>query len=385
MTERLFEDNPYECRFAATVLDCRDLGDGAYDIILDQTAFFPEGGGQAGDRGAIGGIPVENSRAREGEILHRTHAPLDIGKTVDCEIDFATRFDRMQNHTAEHIVSGIAHALLGTTNVGFHLNDEEITLDFDRVLSREELDLIEDKANAAVAANLPVRIFYPTAGELSAIDYRSKKELSGRVRLVEIEGVDLCACCAPHVSRTGEIGIIKLLDFIHYKGGVRIHLLAGRRALSDYRARYAATAAISRALSVPQSECVLGVERILSELGERKLQAANLSRALCAARAASLSPNAAGNILAFYEDTDDLSLRNTALAALARGATVAAVLSENESGFAIAITARAGLRSLTPALRARLSLRGGGSDELVQGRTAATREEIEAFFAEKLI
>lgn len=385
MTERIFEDNPYACRFTATVLDCREAGDGEYDILLDRTTFFAEGGGQGGDRGSIAGIPVLNTRAKGEEILHRTHAPLDIGKTVDCEVDFATRFDRMQNHTAEHIVSGIAHALFGTTNVGFHLNDEEITLDFDRKLTREDLDLIEDKANAAVAANLPVRVLYPTPEELATIDYRSKKELSGRVRLVEIEGYDLCACCAPHVSRTGEIGIIKLLDFIHYKGGVRIHLLAGRRALLDYRARYAATAAISRALSVPQNECEEGVERVLSELGERKLAAANLSRALCDARAASLSPNAAGNILAFYEDAEDLSLRNTALAALSRGASVAAILSKNEGGYAIAIAAVSGLRAITPALRARLSLRGGGSDELVQGRTAATREEIEAFFAEKLI
>ena len=385
MTDRLFENDPYAVAFTATVLDCRAAKEGGYDILLDRSAFFPEGGGQAGDRGVIGGITVENTRAQGEEILHRTHAPLDIGQSVACTVDFATRFDRMQNHTAEHIVSGIAHTLFGTTNVGFHLNDEEITLDFDRVLSREDLDLIEDRANAAVVANLPVSILYPTPEALASLDYRSKKELSGRVRLVEIKGIDLCACCAPHVSRTGEIGLIKLLDFIHYKGGVRIHLLAGRRALSDYRARYAATAAISRALSVKQNECADGVERLLAELGERKRAAASLSRALCEARAACLVPNAAGNILAFYEDTDDLSLRNTALAALARGAVVVAILSKRDDAYAIAVTAKSGLRTLTPALRARLSLRGGGSDELVQGRTAATRAEIEAFFAEKLL
>ena len=385
MTERLYEDNPYEPCFTATLLDCREVGSGEYDILLDRTAFFPEGGGQAGDCGAINGIPVYNTREKDGEILHRTHAPLETGILVACTVNFATRFDRMQNHTAEHIVSGIAHRLYGATNVGFHLNDEEITLDFDKVLTREDLDLIEDKANEAVAANLSVRICYPTPAELAATAYRSKKELSGRVRLVEIEGYDLCACCAPHVKTTGEIGIIKLLDFIHYKGGVRIHMLAGRRALLDYRARYAATAAISRALSVPQADCAEGVERTLAELGERKLRTATLARELCEARAAALSPNEAGNVLAFYEDTDDLSLRNTALAALEKGARVAAVLSPSEGGFAIAVTAKAGLRALTPTLRTHLSLRGGGSDELVQGRTAATRAEIEAFFAKELL
>lgn len=385
ITERIFEDNPYEPHFTATVLDCRAVGDGEYDILLDRTAFFAEGGGQQGDRGAIHGVFVYNTREREGEVLHRTHAPLAIGQKVACAVDLATRFDRMQNHTAEHIVSGIAHTLFGVNNVGFHLNDEEITLDFDRELTREELDEIEDRANAAVAANLPVTVFYPSAEELAALDYRSKKELTGRVRLVRIKGYDLCACCAPHVARTGEIGLIKLLDAIRYKGGVRLRLLAGRRALLDYRARYTATAAISRALSVPQSECAEGVERLLSELGERKLQAATLARALCDARAASLAPNAAGNILAFYEDTDDIALRNTALAALARGAALAAILSPAPDGYAIAVAARSGLRALTPALREGLSLRGGGSDELLQGRTAASQADIEAFFAEKLL
>ena len=163
MTERILEDKPYESLFTATVLDCRATGEGEYDILLDRTAFFAEGGGQAGDRGVISGIVVYNTREREGEVLHRTHAPLEKGQKVACTVDLVTRFDRMQNHTAEHIVSGIAHTLFGVTNVGFHLNDEEITLDFDRPLSREELDEIEDRANAAVAANLPVTAKYTAA------------------------------------------------------------------------------------------------------------------------------------------------------------------------------------------------------------------------------
>lgn len=385
MTECLYSENAYCTAFEATVLDCRVRADGSYDILLDKTAFFSEGGGQAGDRGRIGDTPVLDTHEKDGQVLHRTHAPLEIGKILACEVDFATRFDRMQNHTAEHIVSGIAHRLFGVNNVGFHLNDEEVTLDFDRPLDREALDRIEDEANAAVWQNLPVSVLYPTKEELATLSYRSKKELSGQVRLVSIEGVDLCACCAPHVKSTGEIGVIKLLDCIHYKGGVRIRLLAGRRALCDYREKYKEVAAVSVALSVPQTEAGAGVDRLLCELGERKLAMAELSRALSSARAASLSPNAAGNILAFYPDTDDLSLRNTALAALDRGATVAAILSGEDGACRIAITARGGLRALIPLLRERLCLRGGGSDELVQGRAAATKAEIEAFFAEKLL
>lgn len=384
-TKRLFLENAYLSTFEATVLACAARGDGDYDILLDKTAFFPEGGGQAGDRGRIGDTPVFDTHEKDGQVLHRTHAPLEIGQTLACEVDFATRFDRMQNHTAEHIVSGIAHRLFGVSNVGFHLNDAFVTLDFDRPLDREALDRIEDEANAAVFQNLPVSLLYPTKEELAVLDYRSKKELSGQVRLVSIAGVDLCACCAPHVKSTGEIGLIKLLDCIHYKGGVRIRLLAGRRALLDYREKYHTVAAISAALSVPQADASAGVDRTLADLGDRKLKMAELARALSSARAETLSPNAAGNILAFYPDTDDLSLRNTALAALSRGATVAAILSGEDGAYRIAITAACGLRALLPTLRERLCLRGGGSDELLQGRALAKRAEIEAFFEQKLL
>ena len=383
MCEKLYENDAYLAEFTATVLDVR-TEDGGLWAALDRTAFFPEGGGQAGDCGYLGEARVSNTQEKDGVIYHKIDRPLSVGATICGRVDFAVRFDRMQNHSGEHIVSGLVHRRYGYDNVGFHLGDGEMTLDFNGVLTREQLDEIEDEANAAVFANLPITVSYPEGEALAAIDYRAKLALTEGVRLVTIEGVDVCACCAPHVRRTGEIGLIKLLDFIHYKGGVRIRMACGRRALADYREKAREVAGISRLLSVPQGECATAVERLLGELASRKAAYATLMQELTALRVAALTENASGNLLYFATEEDAIALRHAALLGAERaprGLSVA-LYGNDESGYRVMIASRAlPLLDLLPALRERLSFRGGGSRELLQGQTGASRAAIESYFA----
>ena len=232
MTERLYNENAYTAAFTARVLSCTADG-GGFAVVLDRTAFFPEGGGQGGDRGRIGDTEVTDTVERGGEVLHLTRTAVPVGEVLPCKIDFDLRYERMQCHSGEHIVSGLIHSLYGYNNVGFHLGDEEMTVDYDGVLDEDAQRTVELAANRAVCETLAIRAFFPAPAEAAALDYRSKLEIAAGLRLVEIPGYDLCACCAPHVARTGEIGIIKLLDSIHYKGGVRIRMLCGLRALRD--------------------------------------------------------------------------------------------------------------------------------------------------------
>ncbi len=384
MTEALYHLDAYLSAFTATVRACVPT-DGGYGVIVDRTAFFPEGGGQAGDTGKLGDTIVRNTVERDGEVYHLTDRPLTVGETVAGEIDFSRRFDRMQNHSGEHIVSGIVHRRFGYNNVGFHLGDTETTLDFDGVLTREQLDEIEDEANRAVFENRPVTISYPDPQALADIPYRAKLDLTEGVRLVTVEGYDICACCAPHVRYTGEIGLIKLLDFIHYKGGVRIRMMCGARALADYRIKMREVAAVSRLCSVPQEESARGVERLAAELSAAKAELAEARRALTEARVATLAENESGNILCFLPEYDEYSLRQTALLGAERAHGVCVVLAGEEGNRRVMIAAKnLPLKTLAPELCRDLGLRGGGSDLLLQGSISATRAEIEAYFARPL-
>ena len=217
-TVRLYENNSYIKTFDAVVLSCEEK-DGAYFIVLNQTSFFPEGGGQYADKGTIGEATVLDVQIKDEIITHKIDKPINVGESVTCKIDWDTRFSRMQHHTGEHIVSGVIHNIYGYNNVGFHLNDHIVTLDTDGPLNEQDIAKIELEVNKVIYANKKINVIYPSASELSNYDYRSKLDITENVRLVEIEGVDLCACCAPHVAQTGEIGIIKIISFIPYKKG----------------------------------------------------------------------------------------------------------------------------------------------------------------------
>ncbi len=378
MTERLYEIDSF-CRvFTARVLSCAPC-DGGYAVRLDRTAFFPEGGGQAADTGVLGGAAVTDTQLVGDEVVHTVASPLSVGETVEGALDWEARFARMQKHTGEHIVCGIIHRLYGLTNVGFHLGSEDVTLDLDGELTRAQLDDIEERANRAVAADLAVTAEYPTADALAAMEYRSKKAIDGAVRIVTIEGLDRCACCAPHVRSTGQVGMIKLLDFIRYKGGVRVHMQCGLDALYDYRMRYSQTAALAATLSVKQTAVTEGVERVLAQRDALTRRLHAVQKENIALRVAAIEPMS-GRRLFLLPPTDGELLRELALAGAARCGDVCAVFAGEDAGGYTYAAAGGDLPAFAASLRQMLAAKGGGSAQLIQGRVAADAASITAFW-----
>lgn len=379
MTEKLYYQDPYLFSFTATVRSCAPLGDG-YAVVLDRTAFFPEEGGQYADTGLLSGIPVLDVKEKGGEILHLLSAPLSVGAQVVGQIEEKQRLRKMQNHTGEHIVSGLFHSLYGLSNVGFHLGHDAVTIDLNGELSREDLCKVEYLANEAIWKNLPVRTDFPSPEALATLDYRSKLELVENVRIVTIPGYDVCACCAPHVAYTGEVGQIKLLDFARYKGGVRIHMLCGMDALEDYHARYVATAAISAKLTAPQKEITEAVERLAADLQEKKAQIARLQLALADELLRSL-PDGDTPAL-FFEDRLDIPARRALVNGAAEKRPLAALFTgSDETGYTFLIGSNTvDLRPFSKTMTTTLGGKGGGSATMVQGTLPVKRSEIEEYF-----
>lgn len=385
-TEKLYENNEngYIYVFPAIVLDCFPTNDG-FAVELDRTAFFPEGGGQSADEGSIDGIEVKDVRIKDGKILHFVDAPLTVGTEVCGNIDQAVRFSRMQNHSGEHIVSGLLHSRYGIENVGFHMSRGEMTVDTSAPLTEEMIKNIEIEANRAVWANKEINCFYPDANTLSKMEYRSKTELSGDVRIVEIEGVDKCACCAPHVRRTGEIGAIHIKSHIKYKKGTRLTLVCGEWAMNDHLMLTDITSKMSRALSAPTEEiydAFVKKEELLSEkLGEIRV----LKEKLLAIRIASLSPTDK-NICIFEDGCDSGLLRKLVNDGLHLTSGLFCAFSEREiGGYAYVIGTKNGdLSPLAKDISTSLGGRGGGKDPMITGFVESDEEKIKEYF-EKLM
>ena len=378
MTEKLFYQDSHRSTFTAIVQEVRPSGNG-YEIILDRTAFFPEGGGQSSDTGSLGGVSVSDVQEIDGKIIHYTDGPLVEGTEVEGCIDWTERFSKMQQHTGEHIVSGLIHKIYGYHNVGFHLGTDSVTLDFNGVVPKEKLHEIEQLANEAVAKNLPVQVLYPTDEELSKISYRSKIEIEGQVRIVVIDGYDVCACCAPHVKQTGEIGLIKLVGMQNYKGGVRISMLCGFRALEDYYQKEKNNREIAVMLSAKEYETAVEVERLQEELAMKKAKIAELEQKFLEQKVETL--DISGEIVCLFEETDPVMTRELVNLLLKKGAKMAAVFSGNErEGYRYVLGSRSlDVRENGKLLNEAFHGRGGGKPEMVQGTVQGKREEIEAF------
>ncbi len=379
MTEKLYDLDSHLRAFNARVISCRQEGE-RWALTLDRTAFFPEGGGQAADTGFLGPVRVLDVQEADGGILHFTDGPLPVGETVCGKLDWLQRFRRMQNHSGEHILSGLVHARYGYRNVGFHLGDGDVTVDFDGELNREQLDDLETAVNLVIGENVAVTCWYPSGEELASLDYRSKLELTENVRLVRIEGYDLCACCAPHVSRTGEIGSLRILDFMRHRGGVRLHMLCGLDALEDARMRYQATLAISGLLSVPQEDTPAAVERTLRELEGTRQALAEEKRRWLKLRADAL-PVTETNLCIFEEDLDPVSLRELVNAGMEKTPGICAAFSGADGAWKYIIGSRTvDLKSLSKEINEAIGGRGGGRTEMIQGSCTADRRQIEAYF-----
>lgn len=378
--EKLYEQNAYLTSFSAQVLSCTE-GKKGFDIILDQTAFYPEGGGQPYDTGTLGGVKVLEVHEREGHVVHTCDAPLEIGTTVEGTIDWARRFDLMQNHSGEHIVSGIAHSKWGCDNVGFHMGSDLITIDLNILLTEEQLKELEADANRYIQEDHPIVITFPSAEELEVLEYRSKKALTGQVRIVSFPGADTCACCGTHVSTTGQIGLVKLLSVQKFREGVRIELVCGNRAFQYLDRALEQNHQISNLLSAKVFETSAAVQRLLAENEALKSRILTMEELRFAALAQ--EHENAGDLLLFEPGLSADGVRRLCVALVDRcGGRCACFSGSEEEGYKYAIGHRGGdLRAFTKQLNQTLNGRGGGKPDFVQGSVRAGKAEIEAFFA----
>ena len=379
MTEKLYYKDSYIKEFDACVTGCYEC-DGAYEITLDRTAFFPEEGGQYADTGKISGVSVLAVREDSSEIYHKISAPLAVGASVHGEIDFEDRFEKMQCHTAEHILSGVLHTLFGVDNVGFHLGGEDVTLDISSPLTWEELLCAEERVNRAIFENIEVVAVYPTPEQLSSLEYRSKLDITENVRIINIPGYDSCACCAPHVKRTGECGSMKILDSEKLRGGMRIHITVGKRAYRTYKKMYENLSSISRSLSVPRLEAAAAVEKLTSDLESLK-NAYKHARLSYFEREAELIEGTEDNLVLCYADATYDELRAIANAASGKALGVLVLLSGQDGDYKYVISSSSvDLRAECKKINAALCGRGGGSQSMVQGSFAAALSDIKKYF-----
>ena len=378
-TRKLYYENCRLAEFEAAVLSCTETKDG-YDVVLNATAFYPEGGGQAADVGTLGGVHVRHTREQGETVVHECDSPLAVGQTVVGRIDYARRFDLMQQHTGEHIVSGIVSRRYGYHNTGFHIGGDVLTVDFDGVIPAEDIPAIEAEANAAVWQNIPVKCWVPCPSELPNVHCRAKRELPWPVRIVEIPDFDCCACCGIHVAATGEIGVIKLFGTVGFRGGTRMEMACGERAFDILSIAFAQNRLVSQAFSAQITATAEAARQANEALARQKIRIGELEKRLFAITARGYA--GAGDVLHFEAGLEPAGIRDLADAiAETSGGTAAVFSGSDDAGYGYCLAARQGdLRQLGKAMTQKLNGRGGGKPMFQQGRVQAARKEIEAFF-----
>ena len=379
MTVRLYNQDSFLLDFDAAVTGCEEK-DGRYLITLDRTAFFPEGGGQGADHGTLGGVNIVDVHEVSGEVVHDADGPLEVGQTAEGHVDKVRRLDMMQQHSGEHIFSGLVCQLFGYDNVGFHIGSEAVTMDFSGPLTQEDIDRVEQLANEIIWKNVPVNTLLPDREELETMHYRSKKALDGEVRIVQIPGADICACCGTHVKQTGSIGQIKVIGWQKYKAGVRVSILCGRRALAEENILMRQVRESSVALSCKQHETAEAVARLLAERDQLRYKNEQLGLRVF-------------DMLAAQEEGQDMRVVacdvlapgavRKAAGRLCAGARMGLVLAPREEGWNFALSSQTeDVRPATKALCAAFGGKGGGPKDMTQGVLAGgTEEEIRAAFS----
>jgi alanyl-tRNA synthetase len=378
-TEKLYYENAFLREFEAGVLSCAPEK-GGWAVVLDRTAFYPEGGGQPADRGSLGGVPVADVQERGGQVVHLCESPLEPGARVTGVLDWDRRFDHMQQHSGEHILSGVLRSLYGCDNVGFHLGADTVTIDYNRELTDGEVLEAERLANEAVYQNAKVEIDYPGPEALAQLNYRSKKELFGRVRIVRFPGADCCACCGTHVLRAGQVGLIKVLSCQKFREGARLEIVCGGRAFRYLAAVVEQNREISRSLSVKPLETAAAAERLKAELAGEKARVFQLEETMFASLAE--ESRGKGDTLLFREPMRPDAVRRLADAVARASGGRAAVFSGEGGCFSYALIRSDGgdVSALVKKMNAALRGRGGGRGGAAQGSVEAERSEIEAFF-----
>lgn len=378
-TDIAYYNDGYQKEIQTKVTECIKSKKG-YDVVLEDTCFYPEGGGQPADRGKLNGQEVLDVQEENGIIYHTVKNKIEVGTVVKGEIDWEYRFDLMQNHTAEHIFSGLVYREYGFHNVGFHMGKEFMTLDFDGKLSKNDVLKLEIFTNKAVMKNREIKVYYPTKEELEKLDYRSKKKLEGIVRIVEIPEFDICACCGIHVKFTGEIGCVKILSYEPYKGGTRIRMVAGERALFDYYNKSVEAQNISHMLSVPVKDISKAVAKLKKERDTLQYQL-NLLEKQKLEKIVETVEQGSKKVVLFEKVSNSKTLQHFANL-LCQKADVAAVFSgDDKIGYTyVLISQKEDMKELRQKLSAALQCNGGGTKEMIQGKIQSSKKEIEAFF-----
>lgn len=378
-TEKLYYQDPFLREFTAAVLSCEEAK-GSYKVVLDRTAFYPEGGGQPADHGVLGDAAVTDIHEKNGVVFHTCDKSLEIGQTVTGSIDWSRRFDHMQQHSGEHIISGILCSDYHCDNVGFHLGADIVTIDYNADISWEQALDAERKANEVIWADRAVEIGYPSPAELSALEYRSKKELTGKVRIVTFPAADCCACCGTHVLRAGQVGLVKVLSCQKFREGVRLEIVCGRRALKYLSAVYDQDRAVAQRLSVKPQNTFAAVERLEAELSAAKFRQAQLEEQVFAAISAEYAGK--GDVLLFQPAMKSDSVRKLADTVAHCCGGLAAVFAGEDGHYAYALVRADGadISTLIKELNHSLNGRGGGRNGFAQGSVQAQGSAVRRFF-----
>ena len=380
-TVKLYDADAYATEFEALVLACEEKEwnkQKAYEVILDQTLFFPEEGGQTPDRGSLGGAKVLDVQIKEDVIYHILSLPLSQGEKVAGKIDWQHRFSNMQQHSGEHIFSGLVHSRFGYDNVGFHLSDNIVTMDFNGVLTKEDVEQLELSVNQVIAKNLSIQAEYPDKAVLEQLEYRSKIEIAGAVRIVTIDGVDVCACCAPHVKQTGEIGMFKVISVQSHRGGVRISFLCGYRALEDYKNKSNILSEMISLLSEPQENILEAVTKLKESNQDLKYEIGSMKRRIMADKVAAV-PKEQEHVMFFEDDLDALVMRETVNQLTQKHQGFCGIFAgTDKEGYRFVIgSSQKDCKVLLDDFRKEVEVRGGGSPVMVQGTMIGERKQLE--------
>ena len=379
-TEKLYYSDPFLREFSATVLSCEEEKSG-FKVVLDRTAFYPEGGGQPADHGQLGGVAVTDVHEKGGVIFHTCEQEVEIGKTVECAIDWGRRFDHMQQHSGEHICSGMICGTFHCDNVGFHMGADMVTIDFNAEIGWDELMEIEQRANRYIYENHPIHIQFHRGEELAALEYRSKKELEGDVRIVAFPGADCCACCGTHVLTSGQVGLVKFFSCQKFREGVRIEMLCGERAFRALSTSWEQNRMVSQMLSVKPDQTKNAVVRLQTELQNVKFHSARLEEAAYASMAEKHA--GAGDVLLIQPPMEPDAARRLADAVAKASGGLSAVFAGEDGGkynYALVRADGGDISAFVKSMNGALHGRGGGRNGFAQGSVEAAKAEIEAFF-----
>lgn len=375
-TIRLYDTHPYDTTFFATVVSCEVSGD-IFDVVLDQTLFFPEQGGQTCDRGTLNGSEVVDVRIKDNIIHHFVKSPMK--GEVKGVVDFELRFYNMQHHTCEHILTSVTLKLFGLSNIGIHIGRKDVTVDFERPFSETELFMIEEAVNDLIYKNVHVKTYFVEPN--STLDYRSRADIKEDIRIVEIEGVDICACCAPHVARTGEIGLFKILRTEKKRDGVRLYFAVGKKAFIDYQIKHQQALTLSSLLNMPSTSLVEPVDKLLNENNALKTQLNQIQKAALLDQVAHLEVKDVQVL--FVEALESKQTKDFVASLMEKTNQVAYVFVQNGDDYRFIISGKSPIDELLSDLKAHFSVRGGGRGLQAQGTIVATKEALEAYLQAK--